>query len=234
MPKEGIFICFTGIDGSGKTTHAISIVSFLIQDYVKCKYVWTRWVPITLKPVIILTKIILFKRSIARALARSNNDYIEYRSAKRRYLKKSLAKIWQNMVLFDYLLQVLIKIRIPLLFGNVVVCDRYVYDTLVDFAVDSGCSKGKFKDMLKMRFVSLFPKPDVLFLLDVPEEVALKRKSDIKALTHLLDRREFYLALGKEYSFIKIMDNSGYFNDTQGKIRDEVYGMLSNLWGKKK
>lgn len=229
MPKEGVFICFTGIDGSGKTTHATSIVSFLIQDYVKCKYVWTRWVPITLKPVIILTKLLLFKRSIAHALARSNNDYIEYRSAKRRYLKKSLAKIWQNMVLFDYLLQVLIKIRIPLLFGKVVVCDRYVYDTLVDFAVDSGCSKGKFTKILRRRFVPLFPKPDLLFLLDVPEEVALKRKSDIKALTHLLDRREFYLTLGNEYPFVKIIDNSGYFDDTQDKIRDEVHRILSNL-----
>jgi len=229
MPKESTFICFTGIDGSGKTTHAISIVSFLIQKYVKCKYVWTRWVPITLKPVIILTKILLFKRSIARALARSNEDYIEYRSAKRRYLKKSLAKIWQNMVLFDYLLQVLIKIRIPLLFGNVVVCDRYVYDTLVDFAVDSSCSKGKFKNMLKMHVASLFPKPDVLFLLDVPEEVALKRKSDIRALTHLLDRRDFFLALAKEHPSIKVMDNSGDFNNTQRRIRDEVRRILSNL-----
>ena len=229
MFKKGVFICFTGIDGSGKTSHAISIVSFLIQNYVKCKYVWTRWIPITLKPVIILTKILLFKRSTAHALARSNEDYIEYRSAKRRYLKKSLARIWQNMVLFDYLLQVLIKIRIPLLFGKVVVCDRYLYDTLVDFAVDSSCSKGKFKNMLKMHVVSLFPKPDVLFLLDVPEEVALKRKSDIKALTHLLDRRDFFLALAKEHPSIKVMDNSGDFNNTQRRIRDEVRRILSNL-----
>jgi len=229
MFKKGVFICFTGIDGSGKTSHAISIVSFLIQNYVKCKYVWTRWIPITLKPVIILTKILLFKRSTAHALARSNEDYIEYRSAKRRYLKKSLARIWQNMVLFDYLLQVLIKIRIPLLFGKVVVCDRYLYDTLVDFAVDSSCSKGKFKNMLKMRVVSLFPKPDVLFLLDVPEEVALKRKRDIKALTHLLDRRVFFLVLAKELHSIEVIDNSGYFNNTQCRIQDEVRRILSNL-----
>ena len=226
MSKKGILICFTGIDGSGKTTHAISIVNFLSQDDVKCRYVWTRWVPITLKPVVVLVKALLFKRNTARA--RSNKDYFEYRSAKRRYLGKSVGKIWQNMVLFDYCLQVLMKIRIPLVFGNVVVCDRYLYDTLVDFAVDSRYSKGQLKNMLKMRIVSLFPKPDALFLLDVPEEVAFKRKSDVQALTHLLDRREFYLALAEEYSSMKVLDNSGYFNDTQSEIRDEVCKLLSN------
>jgi len=221
MPKKGVLICFTGIDGSGKSTHAISVANFLSQDGVKCKYVWTRWIAITLKPIVVLIKALLLKRNI------SDKNYVKYKSAKRRYLGKSLARIWQNMVLFDHFLRVLVKIKIPLLFGNVLVCDRYLYDTLVDLAVDSGYSKGQSKNMSKLYITLLFPKPDVVFLLDVPEEVALQRKSDIPALTYLIDRRNFYLALAEKYSSIKVLDNSGDFNETQGEIRNEVCRILS-------
>ena len=221
IPKKGVLICFTGIDGSGKSTHAISVANFLSQDNVKCKYVWTRWIATSLKPIVVLIKKWLSKRKI------SDKNYIEYKSAKRRYLRKSLARIWQNIVLFDYFLRVLVKIEIPLLFGNVLVCDRYLYDTLVDLAVDSSYSKGQSKNMLNMYITLLFPKPDVVFLLDVPEEVALKRKGDIPALTYLIDRRNFYLALAEEYPYIKVLDNSGDFNETQGKIRNEVCKILS-------
>jgi len=222
MLKKGILICFIGIDGSGKSTHAISIANSLIRDGVRCKYVWTRWFPIILKPLVVLIKTLLFNRNI------SKKDYVKYKSAKRGYLRKNLAKIWQNMVLSDYFLQVLIKIKLPLALGNVVVCDRYLYDTLVDLAVDSNYSKDELKDMLKPHVMLLFPKPDTVFLLDVPEKVAFKRKSDVPALTYLIDRRKLYLALAEEYPSIEVLNNSGDFDKTNCKIQDEVCRMLKS------
>jgi len=213
---SGMLICFTGIDGSGKSTHARMLTKYLEKEGHRCRYVWIRWIPVVLKPLVFLIKIILFRNPNVS----DNKDYGNYKAAKRGYFKRSfLASLWQNMVLFDYYLQIFVKIRIPLALNNIVVCDRYVYDTLVDFAVDSGYTSKQVKKTLGMRILSIFPKGSPVFLLDVPEEVAFSRKDDIPSLAYLTDRRIFYLVLAKELD-MAVLDNSCDFDEVQKKIRE--------------
>jgi hypothetical protein len=41
-------------------------------------------------------------------------------------------------------------------------------------------------------FLNLVPRPDIVYLMDVPEEIAFRRKNDIPSLAYLSNRRALY------------------------------------------
>ena len=124
-------------------------------------------------------------------------------------------------MLFDYYLQLLYKIEVPLLLNKNVVCDRYIYDTIItDIAVDMGYSEDEIFNLIE-RCLSILPTPDVVFLIDVPEEVAYNRKDDVPAIGYLRDRRKYYIAIAKKYNMIKINGNED-MKDIERKIFNET------------
>ena len=46
-----------------------------------------------------------------------------------------------------------------------------------------------------------------MFLIDIPEEVAFHRKSDIPSIDYLNVRRDYYLSIAKEYGMV-ILDGT--------------------------
>jgi thymidylate kinase len=215
MKKSNFFICFTGIDGAGKSTLAKFLVEHLKTKEPRTKYVYGRYVPIILKPFIILGSFLfLYKKSFF-------GNYSKYSESKKRASKKHplLSKIYQTILLLDYFFQVLFKIKVPFLLGMNIVCDRYIYDTIVtDLSIDFSYSKEDIKNTLyKLDF--LFPKPNTIFLIDLPEEIAFQRKDDIPSIEYLRDRREKYICLGKECNMI-ILDGSLKLGEIQNAIID--------------
>jgi len=187
------FICITGIDGSGKTTQAKALVESLNREGIKCKYAYNRYTPILWRPFMILAqKIFLRKKNIFR-------DYKGHSRAKRGIFKnKLLSTLYQYIILGDYFFQVLFKVKIPLMFTSIV-CDRYIYDTIItDLSVDLNYSQKDIKNLMNILF-KIFPEPDITFLIDIDEDVAFNRKDDVPALEYLAERRNRYLWLGKEY-----------------------------------
>ena len=216
MARNNFFICFTGIDGAGKTTLAKWLTGRLNRDRFECKYVYNRLTPFLLKPWIIVgQKLFLRGKDI--------NDYAEYSAIKRRAIRNNpLSSVYQWLLLLDYSIQVFLKVKIPLMLGKNIVCDRYVYDTLVtDLAVDFGYSDRKVRSVLE-RFSRLFPKPTLTFLLDVPEEIAYKRKKDIPSMQYLEERRKIYLTVGKQCG-MTILDGTKKPGELQNEIENRVF-----------
>lgn len=199
--KKGILICFIGIDGSGKTTQAGILTNALLMQGIKTKYVWNGFEPLLANPFIALARILFLCRE---------NMFVNYKSYLNRKTKlfrnRPLFAIYRYLVLGDYLLQSLWKIRLPLRQGKVVICDRYVYDVVGFLATDGSYSEEYVRRSLK-RFFDLFPKPELTFLIDLPEEVAYRRKDDIPSLSHLTDRRNMYLSMVK-YEEITVLDGT--------------------------
>jgi thymidylate kinase len=184
--KKGIFICFTGIDGSGKTTLTKSLEESLNDSGLSCKYSWCGWrrfeTPL-FKPIATLVK--------------------KFSKNKRRMDDKPASPPMHNSLLFyaawlDYVLRVFPSLLISLYKYDVVIVDRYIYDIVVGFSVNTGSNKKRKMNRILKSF-SLFPKPNIVFFIDVPPELAYARKDDIPSVDYLSQQKTIYLELLKKY-----------------------------------
>ena len=217
---KGIFICFTGIDGSGKTTLAKALVDKLEENNIKSKYVYNRYKPIITRPLMVIARILFLRGKNILA------NYAEHSEAKRRIFKNRIvSRAYHYLLLFDYFWQVLFQVRLPLMLGANIICDRYIYDTVItDIAIDLNYSTTKVKNILESRvYSSLFPKPSLIFLVDVPEEIAYQRKSDIPSIEYLKKRRGIYLDIGKKCDMV-ILDGTKSLEELYTDIERRVLG----------
>lgn len=196
---KGRLICFTGIDGSGKTTLSRKVARCL-SDRGECAlYVYGRTVPAFSRLLMIAGRRTFLRRhDIWR-------DYAGYTMDKKRALRNSLlARAYRFSVWTDTLAQALLNIEIPLLLSRTVVCDRYVFDTVInDVAVHLDYDAESIERCLAP-IVQLFPEPDHVFLIDLPEEVAMGRKDDVPHIDYLRERRELYLLTAQLYPMFKL------------------------------
>lgn len=217
MKDKGFLICFVGIDGSGKTTLAKKLVEMMVKDGIKSKYIYNRFIPLMLRPIMMMGK---------KLFLRGENmfdDYAGYSGKTKKLFKnRFLSAIYQDFLLFDYFFQVVLKVKIPLMLGKNIVCDRYVYDTIItDLAVDLDYSIEKIKKMIE-RYLHLFPKPDLIFLIDVPEEVAYQRKDDVPSIDYLKERRKLYLDISEEYGMV-VLDGCKDLTELKKQVQKEAF-----------
>jgi len=218
MKTKGFFICLTGMDGSGKTTLSKELVELLNKKGIKCRYVYGRLNPFILKLFILIGDWLFLRgKDISK-------NYSEYSNTKRKAIEKHsfLSKVYQQILMFDYSLQIFFKVKLPLIFGKNIVCDRYIYDTIItDLSVDMNYSKDKVISMLN-NLLRYSPEPDITFLIDVPEKIAYQRKDDTPAVEYLEERRRVYLDVGKTYKMV-ILDGSKSLEDLKNSIQKEVF-----------
>jgi thymidylate kinase len=214
--RKSTLICFTGIDGSGKTTLAKALVGYLESRGIPSCYVYGRLQPIILWPVFLVGRALFLRRKDMY------RDYVGYSQAKKGLLEnRVLSALYECLVLFDYFFQITMKIRLPLAIGRDIVCDRYVYDTVItDLAVDLNYSQWGIGKALR-RYLWLFPKPDLVFLIDVPEEIANKRKDDVPSVKYLEERRRLYLQVGREHG-MTILDGSKGLEELRIAVQTEA------------
>jgi thymidylate kinase len=213
LRDRAMLIVFTGMDGSGKSLQAKALTASLGDEGISCVYVWNRWSPFLLRPIIRLGRWIL-----GRVGESEDEQYRSFQGGKQRVFRRSLfANTWKNLALLDYWLQVSRNIRGHSRSGKLVVCDRYLMDFLVDLSNNFGYGEGEIHRLFQSRLLSLFPRPDVTFLLDLPAEVAFQRKEDV-SLSYLQDRRVLYLTFGRIQG-AEILDATASIPDLKEIIR---------------
>ena len=112
------------------------------------------------------------------------------------------------------------QVSLPRLFGRIIICDRYVYDA----AAEMICSlppRDRFNRLAVKLMLALTPKPDIAFLLDIPEEVCAKRKDDNTEPGYLRRQRRVYLKLANRYE-MKIKNTDRDVLVTTGEVIPEV------------
>lgn len=218
MKTKGFLLCFTGIDGAGKTTLSKRLIKILNEKGFKCEYVYARLNPFILRPFILMgDQLFLRGKNVSK-------NYPAYCGTKREAINRHpfLSTIYQRILLLDYFLQIFVTVKLPVIFGRNIVCDRYVYDTVItDLAVDMNYSRDQVLDLINS-LLRFFPKPDVTFLTDIPEEIAYSRKNDVPSIEYLKERRGVYLSIGKEYGMV-VLDGSRTLEELQHEIEKELF-----------
>jgi len=216
--RKGILICLVGIDGAGKSTLAKSLISIAEEEGMKFSYVWGGFNDsfTIFRPFIAVAKGLVFR----------GNKHMEESGTKGRALKSSrLSTIYQYLALVDYIFQAFHRISLPLAIGTSVICDRYIYDltnsigVLLDYPADRTLA-------LLDRCLGFLPKPDLVFLIDLPEALAYQRKPDTISLDSLSVRRETYLQMAQQYG-MTMLDGSSEPGELARLVEETVLSCIA-------
>lgn len=219
--RRGLLICFTGIDGTGKTTLARWTGEFLAKRGIPTRYVWGSYEERLAHPFISLGQKIFVRKQQKR-------NYQEYHRSVNKALGNSfISTLYQGLALSEYFSQLLFKVILPVTCQRHTIADRYVYDTLLNMAVNMNQSPEKLRQRIH-RFLKLCPAPVIVFHLDATPEVVMKRKSDIPALEYEAKRRQLYLILAKDFHFVSL-DAQAPLEEIKSRIGRQLEKMLKGV-----
>lgn len=122
------------------------------------------------------------------------------------FQKTWITQVWMNLSLLDLVWIYGGQLRVLEALGRPVICDRYMYDTLVDFKMRFGQLNPEKKLMWRL-LVGLAARPDAAFLFEldpVEAEVRSIAKGDPypEPLEERVRRADFYRELAGEFTVV--------------------------------
>jgi thymidylate kinase len=227
MTQRALLICFTGIDGSGKTTQAKLLVDWLVSKGVKSRYMWSRGEVLTIRKIFLF----LGRKALgtsAREIANDQNSYSEYQNRKTRLMGNLLVRwLWSTMVRIEHIAQINRDIRPKIQDSYVIVCDRYLWDSSVDLAALNNKDPKWLLSGLNRLLWKFIPQPTITFFIDIPPGEALQRKNDIPSYEYVRKRTELYRYLAKRNS-LTVINGCEDAAIIQDKIKNTIINYLED------
>jgi len=155
-------IYFFGPDGVGKTTHARLILAYLRKKGHRATLV-------SIKQHHTLSYLLL-------KLIGNKNQKLSYYGFEGK-LREKIRVVWKILEIISLIPAIIYRVFLPLMLNYLVVCDRYVLDTLVTLSYFLGEPK-LLSGRLAMLLVKLIPKNSVLIHLDADAKTILRRKRE--------------------------------------------------------
>lgn len=151
-----MIICFTGMDGTGKTTNAQKLYNKLKQDGNKVVYLRT-----------------LSGDTVLRRFLGKLTQQVRKKTHQNPYQprKGGILRLWPLFSGIDaYLTYIWFKF---LSFRNIVIVDRYFYDEIAIMVCVDVLTEAK-----AWRILKIIPRPDVIFLFEAEAVTAHTRKPE--------------------------------------------------------
>jgi len=211
--KGKLLICFAGVDGSGKTTHARHLLRFLQEKGYSSKYVRAASRPIFIYPFLVITRILGYWKTVKKD---AYTDPLENAPPS---IRKKIGAVYRFLVFIDFEIITLLKVRLPLLFVRIVICDRYVYGLIMELALSNLHSPSFAKLMLHST-----PIPNRTFLTDAPVCVVVQRRPGFTE-ENIRAKQNIYRKFAEVFNF-KVIETSTRFEANQEYIRKEVLFVL--------
>lgn len=174
MSMQYKLIYFFGSDGTGKTTHA-ELTSLYLRS--KGYRVWRASVKQHHTFSYLLLKLLYNLNE-----EREARNYRGFNDKLGRRIKTP----WKILELISLLPAVIYRVFLPSLLGFIVVCDRYIFDTLVTLSYFLNEPKLTSSRSAKL-LVKLIPKNSLLVHLDADTDVILERKKDEPLTVQLIE-----------------------------------------------
>jgi dTMP kinase len=202
MGEGKLFLCFTGMDGTGKTTHALATKRYLESRGSTCSYIKFRY-----QMAFVFSFMLIALAWLVLGRKRPVDERVHRNSA--------LTYMWLFSSMIDYSLYIFCRI-LPVK-KNVIICDRYIVDTLVRLSFN-GVHSSTFTKIL----VDVAPHPDLVIHLDVPPKIALKRKKE-NSLQYYITQRRMYKEILRQLDFRCVtIDTSEDYGKIRGMILERI------------
>lgn len=196
MPRTGRhpgILVLSGLDGTGKSTQARILSERLSEMGIDVATVWNRWKPLLSAPVIRVAR-----RRLSSVKDAPTSDYSSFTRAKKEKMRNPFKRaLWQIMVWGEYAIEVGIRLLRAGFPGKGIICDRYVYDTMVDMAINFSITPSRLPSICGHPLLGLFPRPAQVILIDIDPTEGSRRKDDGTPRQYLADRRAVYLEMAR-------------------------------------
>lgn len=198
-----MLITFSGIDGAGKTTQIELLMEWLRRKGKQPMRVWTRG-GYTSRLERLKSGL---RRLPGRVVPPSGNNPQRTQSFKKGWVRR----LWLMLAILDLGWVYAVQLRWWRLRGHTVVCDRYIWDTLVDFRLYFPQERAESWWLWRM-LVKIAPRPDAAFLLLIPVEESVRR-SDLKGEPF----RDPPQLLGQRLAQYETLAQQGYWRVMDGR-----------------
>ena len=205
-------ICLIGMDGTGKTTHARTLVREIQSDNRKCVYRWLHYARLLSLPLLVYARL----RGLSKYKTVAGQKYGSW-EFKRSFL---LCHVLPWLMLVDAFLFSLVKIRLPLLLGYTVVVDRYIHDILVDIMLGTEQPYLHRKPVGQL-FLKLVLRKSSVVLLDVDAEKLRVRRDDLRHDETLERHGKYYNRLAQDMG-IPVVRSEYAEDEVHAKIVDAI------------
>lgn len=209
MSQQPMFICVTGIDGTGKTTHTYQILNHLRNKGIKSEYKWMRFYHLLSLPLLAFCRILKYTR-VSTLGGTQKCSYHDF------YKSRIISYVYPWVLFADTLLFTTIKVYIPMIFGTSIVCDRFVYDTLIDVAVATK-NHEIYKEPVGKLFLKLIPKNAKFIMLTIDKSIIFLRRNELKDDLTFDERYELYMSFASAFG-ISVVDNRRSVEDVKNSI----------------
>ena len=209
-------VCIVGIDGAGKTTLARNVVSILRQRGEPATYIYGKTWHLISRLLMILGRAVLLRE---HDIWQDHDAYTQ--SKKQTMYHPLLAGLYTAAIWLDYYPQIWVKLLPHLFSRRIVVADRYIYDVVIsDLAVHLDYSVAQTERIIE-RGLRLLPRPSLTILLDLPEEVAFSRKTDVPHVNYLRERRAWYVRLNARPE-VEQLNGEGVFENLLKSVLQRI------------
>lgn len=187
--KHSQFIYITGCDGTGKTTQARLLLKQLKAKGVKVRHLWLRYPFFLSIPLLFYARLRGYSwREVQGGVRQS---YWDFQSS------WVMCRVFPWVLLVDAALAALWKVFMPMWRGEIIVCERFVLDMLVDLNIACG-NNDLHRNLPGSLFLGLIPKSARVIILDLTAETARERRTDLLWDRRLEDRFLAYRILSKD------------------------------------
>tara|TARA_R110002049_G_scaffold303988_1_gene498773 strand:+ start:9726 stop:10376 length:651 start_codon:yes stop_codon:yes gene_type:complete len=214
-----MIIAFSGLDGAGKSTQ-IELLKNYFENYgEKVILFWSRGG---------YTPGMQFLKDLMR---KSKNSKIPSGQGHSKEREKSFSnpfirKIWLSLAILDLIFFYGIYLRFKSIFGYRVICDRYIFDTHIDFKLNF--PQEKVDKWLLWKLLIIFAKkPKRHFVLTIPVKESIRRSAlkdePFPDSEETLDLRlKDYLDFVKKQSFAIHIDGTKDIDEIHNFIKNEI------------
>lgn len=164
--ERGRLIAFSGLDGAGKTTQIELLIEHLRHTGSTPRYLWTRG---GYTPRLEDLKQLL-RRLPGRVIPPSGPSPLRTKSLRRSWIRR----LWLVAALTDLALLYGIQVRWWVWRGETVICDRYLWDTLIDLRLNFPGEAIEAWPLWRL-LKQVAPEPDIALALLIPVEESLRR-----------------------------------------------------------